>query len=138
MVTCPNSDCAREIVPDTDGRNARIAETDGLCPIRCAHCGHAGFLATGGLHLVFHAGQEFCFIVGTTPAPLTMVVPVETLYAYQWLGLSLEALARHAAEWLLLLGYKAGVFTLSQEQPAFAGFTHYVESRVPKLRTHVA
>ena len=138
MVTCPNPNCARDIPVEVDVNKAAITDAGGLFPIRCSHCGHAGFMIGEGLHLVFRAGQEFCFTLGTTPAQLTMLIPAQAMYAYQWLGLSQEALARHAAEWLLLLGHKAGRFTLSPDQSKFAGFMRYVEDKVPRFRPHVA
>jgi hypothetical protein len=67
-----------------------------------------------------------------------MLLPAEALYAYQWLGVAQEDLARYAAEWLLLLGYKAGTFTLSSKKHPFEGFARYVEDRVPRLHPHLA
>jgi hypothetical protein len=138
MVTCPNHQCAGQIAAETDGHNATVGDGSGLYPVRCVDCGHAGFVAGGGLHLVFRMGQEFCFTVGTTPVQLTMLIPAEALAAYQWLDLAQEALARYAAEWVLLLGYQAGTFTLWPEKLAFAGFIRYVEGRMPKFHPHVA
>jgi hypothetical protein len=138
MVTCPNQECARQLAAEIDGYNATVGNGTGLHPVRCVHCGHAGFVAGGGLHLVFRTGQEFCFTVGTTPAQLTMLIPAEALGAYQWLDLAQEALARYAAEWVLLLGHQAGTFTLRPEKLPFAGFTRYVEDRMPKFHPRVA
>ena len=138
MVACPNPHCARPLQVEADAHTVTMANTGSLRSIVCSHCGHAGFLLQEGLHLVFRAGQEFCFTFGTTPAHLTMSIPAEAMSSYQWLGLSQEALARYAAEWLLLLGHKAGVFTLSPDHPRFGGFTRYLEDRIPRFRPHVA
>ena len=138
MFACPNPNCAGNILVEVDAQKPATTDTDALHPIRCSYCGHAGFLVGDNLHLVFRAGQEFCFTIGSAPACLIVSLPAESVYAYQWLGLSQEALARHAVEWLLLLGYKAGVFSLSPSQPKFAGFKTYLESRVPKFQPHVA
>ena len=138
MVTCPNQDCAREISVEGDACNTVITDRGGLCPIRCAHCGHAGFVAGGTLHLVFRTGQEFSFTVGGLAAYLTILIPADALYACQWLGLAQEALARHAAEWVLLLGYQTGAFMLSPEKGPFVGFTRYMEVRVLGFHPHVA
>ncbi|HET6673767.1 MAG TPA: hypothetical protein VFG71_00440 [Nitrospiraceae bacterium] len=98
-----------------------------------------GFIAGDGLHLVFRAGHEYSFTFGATPGHLTVVVTGEAAFVYQRLGLSQEMLARHAAEWVLLLGRSAGIFILSPDQPAFAGFSRYLQPlAVPSVRPHVA
>jgi hypothetical protein len=124
--------------PEAKLYKAGINNDTGLTHLRCPQCGHAGLMAGDGLHLVFRAGQEYCFTFGRTPAHVTVSVTAEAMFSYQWLGLTQEALARHAAEWLLLLGRKAGVFLLSPDQSTFAGFRRYLEHLVPKVRPHVA
>lgn len=138
MVTCPNQNCARDILPDADSHRDDRKDAGGLRLIRCSHCGHSGFIVGEGLLLVFRAGQEYCFTFGATPAHLIMSVTADATYACQWSGLSQEALARHAAEWLLLLGRKAGAFTLSPNHPMFVGFIRYLQDRIPKCRPQVA
>ena len=138
MVICPNPHCARPLPDEADVHKVAVADTGSLSSIVCAYCGHAGFLLHEGLHLVFRAGQEYCFTFGTTPAHLTISIPAEATTTYQWLGLTQEALARYATEWLLLLGCKAGVFTLAPDHPRFAGFMRYLEDRIPRSRPHVA
>ena len=137
---CPNQSCARDIPPgEVDWHKSRTKDPNGLRPIRCPQCGHAGFIAGEGLHLVFRAGQDYCFTFGSLPAHLTVSLTAEVMYAYQWAGLGQEALARHAAEWLLLLGHNSGVFNLSPDRLSFEGFTRYLQSQaLPKFRPHIA
>ncbi|WP_447597859.1 hypothetical protein [Nitrospira sp. Nam80] len=139
MPTCPNLNCIQDMRPEVQLYKAGINDATGLTHIRCPQCGHSGLMAGDGLHLVFRAGQEYCFTFGTTPAHLTVSITTEAMFAYQRLGLSQEVLARHAAEWLLLLGRNAGVFSLSPDEPAFVGFPRYLQHHmVPSLRPHVA
>ncbi|HEX2056383.1 MAG TPA: hypothetical protein VHF07_07810 [Nitrospiraceae bacterium] len=140
MLTCPNANCARELVIEPHVQKTEPAAPDAgkLHAVRCSYCGHAGFLIDCGLHLVFRTGQQFCFTIGTTPAYLTIAIPAAALYAYQSLGFGQEALARYAAEWLLLRGHKNGIFTLVPDQPIFAGFKEYLETRVSSVHPHVA
>ncbi|MEX5218502.1 MAG: hypothetical protein AB7G68_05960 [Nitrospiraceae bacterium] len=125
--------------PELQLYKAGINVVTGLTHIRCPQCGHAGLMAGEGLHLVFRAGQQYCFTFGTIPAHLTVSITTEAIFAYQWLGLSQETLARYAAEWLLLLGRNAGVFLLAPDQPAFVGFPRYLQSHVgSSVRPNVA
>lgn len=106
--------------------------------VRCPRCGHSGLTAREGLHLVFRAGQEYCFTFGSTPAYLSVWVTTEAMVAYSSLGLTQDMLARHAAEWLLLWGRKSGLFILSPDQPGFLGFHHYLQHYILQRTSKVA
>ena len=138
MVTCPNQDCSWDLSGEMVLRRQGVENAAGLHPIRCSHCGHCGFIAGQGLHLVFRAAQEYCFTWGTRPAYLTMSITARAMAAYRWTGLNKDILARSAAEWLLVLGHMSGSFELCPDQRLFRGFVRYLEDRMPTLRPHVA
>lgn len=135
MPTCPRQNCEQDMIPEIElGERVQTSEVMG---VRCPRCGHSGLTAGEALHLVFRAGQEYCFTFGSTPAYLSVWITTEAIGAYQPLGFTQDMLARYAAEWLLLWGRRSGLFILSPDQPGFRGFDHYLQhfilQRTPKV-----
>jgi len=96
-------------------------------------------VASDGMHLVFRAGQHFCFTYGTTPAQITVMVDANVASSYKWIGLTEEMIARHAAEWMLLNGIKMGAIVLSADQPASLQFHQYLKTHLLRQdQPHVA
>ena len=139
MPVCPNLTCAKEMGPDGETHNSGMNATTGLLYLRCDDCGQRGMVASEGVHLVFRAGQHFCFTYGSTPAQITVMVGASVASSYKWVGLTEEVIARRAAEWMLLRGIKTGAIVLTADQPAVLQFHQYLQKHLlPQVRPHVA
>ncbi len=139
MPVCPNVTCSKEMDPDGDAHGRGMNATTGVMYLRCGDCGQQGMVASDGLHLVFRAGQHFCFTYGTIPAQITVMVDRNVASSYKWMGLTEEALARRAAEWMLLRGIKTGAMVLSADQPAVVQFHRYLQTHLlSQAQPHLA
>ena len=101
---CPRALCHREMQPETSRDNAGDDSTTGLRRFRCPTCGHIGWVAAGGLQLVFRLAHQYVLTHDLYRSTITVLLPARSIAMCQSYGLDAEGLAKHAAEWALLSG----------------------------------
>lgn len=83
----------------------------GLGHMTCPSCGHYGYVASQGLHLLFKDGREYVFSYGPSLATLTVVFTCAMRARFA--TVPADDLAKAVAGRALLLGRTAGVVDLS-------------------------
>ena len=91
----------------------------GLERVTCPSCGHQGYVAAQGLHLLFKDGREYVFSYG--PSLATLTVAFSCAVRARFATVPADDLAHAVAARALLMGRVDGVVDLSSQMTVTAG-----------------